>query len=157
MLSVSQEFLDSLVAEKRQLFGKVQIDYTDPFIDQSISITASEETNVSYKNQTADSIEEPLGKIFSLDGSFTLDDGYMLAPNDDEEAETMQMGWWGSQLSDINSNFINPYPTLTVEFVSRPIRELKVVGDNARGEWPVDFTITLYDDLDSVLHFESVS
>lgn len=156
MYPVSQEFHDKMKAQERRIYGKVQIDYTDPFIDQSIQVATTENANVSYPKQTADSVAEPHGKIFSLDGSCVLDGSYCLAPAP-EEAHLYQMGWWGSQLAGADGAFVAPYPTLTITFFSRPILKLKVVGDNKRIEWPVDFTIKLYDAAGTVLHTETVT
>lgn len=156
MYLVTQEFNNKMKAQIRTIYGKVQIDYTDPFLDQSISMQSNENANVSYPSQTADSIQEPLGKIFSLDGSCTLDGTYVLAPSP-EDTEKYQMGWWGKQLSNANGDFIEPYPILTAVFFSRPVHSLKVVGDSARGEYPVNFTINLYDSSNTVVYTESAT
>jgi hypothetical protein len=140
-------------ADKRRIYGKVQIDYTDPFLDQSINVAANEEANISFPGQTADNVQEPAGKIASLDGSWALDGTYALAPVEG----IGQMGWWGSQLAGAGGIFASPCPTLTVTFLSRPITKLKVVGDAARGEYPVDFTIKLYGAADVLLHTEAVA
>lgn len=153
MYEVSAEFNEKIKAQTRQIYGKVQIDYTDPFLDQSINVAANEEANISFPSQTADNIQEPPGKIASLDGSWVLDGSYTLAPSDG----ITQMGWWGSQLAGVGGAFIAPYPKLTVTFLSRPITKLKVVGDSARGEYPVDFTIKLYGAADTLLHTETVT
>jgi hypothetical protein len=155
MYPVSEEYKDSVLAQIRKVTGKVQIDFTDPFIDQSITVTTSENANVSYPNQTADTAVNPVGKIASLDGSWVLGE-YVLAPNPDQSRYS-QMGWWGSQLSSTGGEFSPPYPSIAVEFAGRPIDTLKVVGDNARMEYPVDFEINLYDETDTVLHTESVT
>jgi hypothetical protein len=144
MYAVSSEFLDSIKAQTRRIYGKIQIDYTDPFLDQSIDITTNENANISYPEQTADTAIKPIGKIASLDGSWVLDGSYVLAPIDG------QMGWWGSQLAGVGGAFIAPYPALTVLIASRPIQSLKVIGDSEREEYPVDFNIKLYD-LDNIL------
>lgn len=156
MYAVSSEFQEKIKAQTRRIYGKVQIDYTDPFLDQSIAVSINEEANISFPSQTADNIQEPIGKIASLDGSWILDGSYVLAPTPDEAA-TEQMGWWGSQLAGVGGAFIVPYPTLTVTFLSRPITKLKVVGDSARIEYPVDFNIKLYGASDVLLHTETVT
>jgi len=156
MFSVSSEYTSSMKADKRRIYGKVQIDYTDPFLDQSISVVANEEANISFPEQTADNVQEPAGKIASLDGSWVLDGTYVLAPTSNEAA-THQMGWWGRQLAGFGGTFNAPYPTLAVTFLSRPITKLKVVGDAVRGEYPVDFTIKLYGLADVLLHTETVA
>lgn len=153
---ITQDFSNKIREFNRKVYGKVQIDYTDPFLDQSIQMNSNENANISYPAQTADSVQEPIGKIASLDGSWVLDGSYILAPSPDD-ADTMQMGWWGKQLAQADGTFIEPYPTLTATFFSRPIHSLKVVGDSARGEYPVDFNIKLYDSQDTVLYTETVT
>ncbi len=156
MYPVTQDFLDKVRAPERRIYGIIAIDYTDPFLDQSITVIASEEANISYPAQTADAVIEPLAKFAALDGAWVLGQDWALAPGP-EEAELKQMGWWGSQLSGAGGAFAVPYPTLTVTFFSRPITKLQVVGDNKRGEYPVDFTIRLYDAADTILHTETVT
>lgn len=155
MYPVSQAFNDQMKTQGRQTYGKIQIDYTDPFLDQAIDVQANEQANVSYPKQTADNISEPIGKIAALDGAWELDGTWCLAPGTDE-ADAKQMGWWGEQLSGADGSFLEPYPTLTVNFLSRPIQSLKVVGDSARGEYPVDFSINLYDASGAILYTETV-
>lgn len=156
MYNVTQAFLSEIISSPRQVYGKVQIDYTDPFIDQSINITCNEQANVSFTQQTADGITNVFGKIASLDGSWVLGEGYVLCP-DVNESELYQMGWWGAQLSNGNCFFSAPYPTLTATFASRPVLSLKVVGDDKRGEYPVDFTIRLYGTGNNLKHTEAVT
>jgi hypothetical protein len=154
---VTEDFQNKISASERQVFGRVVIDYTSPFLDESIEVSASEQANASFPAQTADSVPEPFAKIASLDGSWVLDGSYTLAPATSEEAETKQLGWWGKQLAGTAGAFVAPYPTLTVTFFSRPITRLQVVGDSKRGEYPVDFTIRLYDGADTLLHTETVT
>lgn len=154
-LPVTQDFHEKMRAQTRRIYGKIQVDYTDPFIDQSIQVSANENANYSYPEQVADGIQEPYGKIASLDGSWILDGTYVLAPGEDE-ADEYQMGWWGSQLSDENGNYTAPYPTLAVTFAPRPIRSLQVIGDNKRKEWPVNFEINLYSN-ETLLYTENVT
>src|SRR5690606_37339474 len=152
---VSQDFHNQMKAQTRRIYGKIQVDYTDPFIDQSIQVSANENANYSYPEQVSDNIEEPHGKIASLDGSWILDGTYVLAPTP-EESEELQMGWWGSQLSDSSGNYTAPYPTLAVTFAPRPIRSLRVIADNKRKEWPVNFEINLYSN-ETLLYTENVT
>ena len=124
MYPISQEFQEKIKQQMdRRTFGKVTIDYTDPFLDQSIEVQASEQANVSYPAQTADAVSEPFAKITSLDGSWVLNGTYTLAPGP-EETDTYQMGWWGSQLSQADGIFVQPYPTLIVTHFARPIHSL---------------------------------
>ena len=158
MYPTSQEFQEKIKQQiDRRTFGKITIDYTDPFLDQSITVAANENANVSFPSQTADSVPEPFAKIASLDGSWVLDGTYALALATTEEAETKQMGWWGKQLAGIGGAFSAPYPTLIISFFPRPITKLQAVGDSKREEWPVDFNIKLYDGNSTLLYTETVT
>ncbi|HHV98608.1 MAG TPA: hypothetical protein GXX36_03385 [Clostridiaceae bacterium] len=153
MIPTSQKFQDEIRAPIRDVYAKIQIDYSDPELDQSIEITTSDNARISYPKQVADGVENVIGKIASLDGSWELGE-YILAPTTELEG---QMGWWGTQLSNSNGNFSSPYPTLIATFISRPIWQLKVVGDNQRGEYPVNFTIRLYDASNNLKYTETVN
>lgn len=151
MYNVSTKFHEAMRARKRRIYAKVEIAYTDPKMDTTINVAANENANISFPAQTADNLERPTRKFASLDGSWDLTEDYELyRPGD-------QIGWWSEQLADSNGNFTSPYPVLTVTFASRPIREFKVIGDSARVEYPVNFTIKLYDEEDNILHTETVT
>lgn len=132
--------------------GRIQIDYTDPFLDQSIETEANEIVEATSTDQTANNIENPTQKWASLDGSWELGE-YWLMPADG----SAQTGWWGKSFADEGGYFTDPYPTLTMTFFSRPIHRLKTVGDSLKEEYPVDFTIRLYDEQENVLHEEVVT
>jgi hypothetical protein len=153
-LPVTQGFLDAIKAPVRRIFGRITVDYTDPFIDQSIDISVNEQSATSYPEQVADALQSPMGKYASLDGSWLLDGTYNLAP---ANSNAGQMGWWGLQISGAGGVFVAAYPKLTVEFFPRPIHDLKVVGDDKRMEYPVDFEIKLYGAGDTLLHTETVT
>jgi len=154
---VTQDFIDKMKADRRQVFARVEIDYTDPFMDQSLTIEASEQANVSYPQQTADSVDQTTRKYACLDGTWDLTSGeYHLAPSPGMLSQ-YQMGWWGAQFAGAGGLFVTPYPALTVTHLPRPIRQLKVVGDTARGEYPVDFEIKLYAQNDTLLKTETVT
>ena len=53
--------------------------------------------------------------------------------------------------------FSNPRPSLTITHSARPVRALKVVGDSARGEYPLSFSVKLYDVNNTLLHTENVA
>ena len=157
MYPVTQDFIDKMKADRRQVFARVEIDYTDPFIDQSIQVEANEQANVSYPQQTADSVDQTTHKYACLDGTWDLTSGeYHLAPSVNM-IHRYQMGWWGAQFAGAGGLFVTPYPALTVTHSPRPIRQLKVVGDTAREEYPVDFNIRLYGPDDTLLKTETVT
>lgn len=155
MLPVSPEFLDAIKAGRRNFKARVEITWTDPYLDQSITVFSSQENNISWKNQVADSIDKVNYKWYSLDGSCKLDGTYHPAPSTSEEAKKYQVGWWGTSMSDENGFFAEPYPTLTVRFLERPVFQLMVYGDNMRAEYPVDFDIEVYE-YQTLIHTETV-
>ena len=156
MYPVTQDFIDKMKADRRQVLARVAIDYTDPFLDQSLEIEANEQANISYPQQTADSVQETTHKWASLDGSWVLDGTYHLAPPPDKLSQ-YQFGWWGLQLAGAGGAFAAPYPALTVAHLPRPIHTLRVVGDTAREEYPVDFAVELYAPDDTLLYAETVT
>ena len=157
MYPVTTDFLDKMKADRRQVLARVAIDYTDPFLDQSLEIEANEQANVSYPQQTADSVDQTTRKYACLDGTWDLTTGeYHLAPSADQFTQ-QQFGWWGAQFADQDGYFSQPYPTLTVRHLPRPIHSLRVVGDTARGEYPVDFQVKLYAQDDTLLKTETVT
>src|SRR5690606_13027691 len=133
-------------------YGIIRVEGTKPVTEQNF-VTASENANISYPSRVVDGIENPDGKYASLDSSWELDGSFGLAP----ETEGPQMGWWGKRLSGPDGSFAEPYPTLTVTFFDRAIEAVKVVGDSARGEYPVDFTIRIFDGNDNLLSEQQVT
>lgn len=150
MYPVTQDFHNQMQADKRRVYARVAIDYTDPFMDQSVTVTSIISARHSYPDQVADGIDIPSAKFASLDGSWVLGDGYEPAPGP-EEARYIQMGWWSKQLSGMDSKFITPMPILNVKFSARTVDRFRVVGDSKREEWPVHFFVSIYDK-DGVLY-----
>lgn len=144
MYPVTDEFQREIRNPKdRRVYGKVSIDYTNVDLDESISVNTNGNANVSYPKQVSDSVLSPKGKILSLDGSWVLDDSFVFAPPPEEQL-TSQMGWWGDELSNSVGEFSGGNPTISISFLSRPILELLVVGDEFRIEYPVDFNVSYY-------------
>ncbi|MFA5543252.1 MAG: hypothetical protein WDA47_05725, partial [Bacilli bacterium] len=134
MLPISVDFIEAIKAKERNIKVKLEITWTDPYMDQSINISANEYARISWPEHVADSIEDVPYKYISLDGSWKLGEGYKLAPETEEEAAVLQMGWWGKTLSDpVAGTFSEPYPQLNVTFFARPVFGLNIVGDNSRG------------------------
>lgn len=156
MWPVSEKYNEEIKAQTRKIYSKIQIDYSDPEIDQGIEIISNENNHTSYPFQIADGKIESNFRYLTLDDSWTLgDNSYGLAPHE-TEATKCQYGLWGEQLSDANGFFLVPYPKIIMQFISRPIRSLKLVGDSKRNEFAKDFTIKLYRADDTIAHTETV-
>ncbi len=158
MQPVSHQFIEAMRAPKRHVRARVTVDYSAVEGDQSIAVQVSERT-ASWPDQVADGITTIPYPWASLDGSWVLQDStpWRLMPETEHEALLYQVGWWGEQLADKSGEFESPYPTLTVTHLPRSAHTLRLVGDSARGEYPVDFTIELYDEDDQLLHQETVT
>jgi len=158
MIATSAEYKVSIAKRtKRQTYAKIEVNYTDPFVDQSITVAVSSEGPASYKGQVADGIYDPSHNWFPLDGSAVLDGTFVLMPPTADliSALSMQVGWWSGESSGAGGTFAAPQ-TLTVTFVARTIESLLVASDSIKLEYPVDFTIKIYDAADTLLHTETV-
>jgi hypothetical protein len=145
MLSASSEFFDAAKADIRTPCAKVEITWTDPYLDLSITATPNEQNYTSWNKQVADLIDVVPYKYLHIDEESTWFDGnYHFAPGTEEEALNYQMGWWGASVAGVGGAFSAPHPTMTVEHSKRPVFAVTVVGDSAYNEYPVDFDIYVY-------------
>jgi hypothetical protein len=119
----------------REIFGKVEITYTDPLIEGRVSLTSSGTAYGSSLEQASDANTNTRHKYFSLYDN-VLDGTYHCI------GDTSNVGWWSNTLSDSNGNFSTP-PTLSVSFRERPIFSITIIGDAMRNSYPVDFDIVI--------------
>lgn len=157
MYPVSNAFKQAIMAQTRRIMPKVQISYSDPFLDPSVDTLVTEKARISWENQVVTiSIGQDESnmthKWASLDGTWILDDTWYLAPDTEQAAKINHFGWWGHQLAGEGGYFAEPYPALTAVFSARTVVLLALQGDSKRGEWPVNFKIFMYDASDTLLH-----
>ena len=133
-------------APRRRTYGRVQITYSDPFLDVTITATASGTAHGTDAYGTANNLKTSAHKWLSLHEN-TLDGSYHPLPMEPA------VGWWSDVLSDASGVFVEP-PTLTVSFEPRSVHELQVIGDDKLDSYPVDFAINLYDANDTLLYSE---
>lgn len=134
----------------RQTYAKVEITYTDPFLDNTINITDNGAAYNTSSEELIDNIEVPAHKWLSLSDN-KLDGTYSAIGGTKEYS----VGWWSAALSDGSGNFAVK-PMVTVTFAPRALYTLKVVGDAALNNYPVDFEIKCYDHTNTVVHTETV-
>lgn len=133
----------------RQIFGKVEIVYSDPLIDVAVAYNASSINPATDLLSVADGITTPPYKWFAifdnkLDGSYHPLDS----------SKKLSTGWWGYELSDSLGNFATSQ-MLEATFSARPIIELSVIGDATADIYPEDFVLTLWSG-DTIVHTETV-
>jgi hypothetical protein len=157
MKTVSAAFTTAAKYNPRKSMAKVEIVWTDPFIDTTITATANDENRISWPSQVADLIETPTRKWAHLDGTFRADGTFYPCPDTSELAIDNQMGWWGATACNGSSVWSVPYPTLTITFTDRPVLALLVVGDSAYNEFPVDFDIKIYTTGNVLAHTETAT
>ena len=147
MISVSNEFNNILKQDliDQKIKGKVVINYTDPFLDNTITQTVSEENRISELPQTTNGRYKTSFKYISLDESCVLDGSYHPLPATDYLKTFNEMGWWGNQRSGSDCKYSEPFPEMIIDFEKRNITEIRIVGDDKRGEYPVNFTLDFYD------------
>jgi hypothetical protein len=156
MLPVSSEFETAVKANNRRWVPKVEITWTDPLIDPTVDVDATDKNYTSYPIQVADLYTIPNYKYFHLDGICKFDGSYHIAPGVSEIA-TVQMGYWGATACNGSAQWSEPYPTITVDFAARPIVSLVVAGDSQYNEYPVDFDIEIYNAADSLIYSIAVT
>ncbi len=157
MIAVSEEFKDILKQDliDRKIKGKVIINYTDPFLDNSITSSANSINRISAIEQTTNGRYETSYKFFSLDGSFVLGDNYHPAPDTVETKKYNELGYWSDVVCDISGIFSTTIPQLMIKFDKRPVGKIVVVGDDKRIEYPIDYDILYYDFYFNVLRTDS--
>jgi len=136
----------------RHIYGKVRITYTDPYFSAGVATSADAVGDYTYTDQTVDNVTTETYKWFSLHRNI-LDGTFHPLPGD----QSISVGWWGTQLSDFMTHaFVPTYPKLTLTHAARTVSDLLVVGDDKLDEYPVDFTIKLYDASNVLQHTETV-
>jgi len=153
MYAVSPAFHTAMQGDLRRVLARVVIDYTDPLLDQSITISTNDQARVSWPSQTADGLTQVPYLWTVLDGSWTAGGARHPMPDTEAMARLYQAGWWGKTQAGPDGAFAEPYPTLTVSHTPGPVHSLRVVGESILNEYPADFAIRLRDK-DGVLLLE---
>lgn len=143
MQATSDIYFDGIVAGTREIKAKVEITWTDPREESTVNVSSNDLNNVSNPYQTIDNTELPNLNWFALNSS-KVGDITKLMPSK-ENLDKFQVGWWSGSASNESNVFITP-PELVLNLGRRSVRILKVVGDNLKLEYPVDFEIKIYDE-----------
>lgn len=152
MVDVTSDFHAAARATVRKPRVKIDMVWTDPTIDRSIQVSSTDNNRGSILNQVADGSSETTHKWAHLGGNMILDGTYHPMPAPDQPG---QVGWYSDTRCDASGVFATP-PTLTVEFDARTVLALAVTGDTVYAEYPVDFTIEVYEGA-TLSHTEAVT
>lgn len=122
----------------RKLHAKVKIIYQDADASYEIEVTTSSNSKLSFPTQIYQGFISPTVKACTMEGNSTMNGEYQMLGDD------CIMGWWSGELSKQDGTFDNN-PVLEIEFIKRPVGKWTLIGDNKLKQFPVDFSITLYD------------
>lgn len=136
---------------QRQVFAKVEITYSDPFKDESLTYTASETGRFTYAQQVFDNVTTPAYRWFALHDN-KLDGSRYPLPS----SKQYSVGWWSTSVSDA-SGYMTTQPTITLTFSARSITTLRVVGDSQADIFPADFRIDAYNVANSLIFTHTVT
>jgi len=106
LYGVPTKYKNNILAQKRQILGKVVIDYSAPETDTSITVSANENAYITQNQQVANGVEAPTKKWASLDGSWALDGTHYLCPDTADAAVNNEMGWWGKSIAGAGGKFL---------------------------------------------------
>jgi hypothetical protein len=151
----SAAFDAAAVATIRKPRMKIDILWTDPYIDIAIEASSTDKNYICWEQQVADLITTTPHKYAILDGTFLLDGTYYAAPSTQALANLNQFGWYTESVCDEDRIFYwEAYPQLIVEFSARSIAYLYVVGDPALNQYPVDFELYVFEGAIEAYHLE---
>jgi hypothetical protein len=142
MQTVTAAFNTAATAVVRKPKARVTVIWTDPFIDSHI-ITPLQRNETCWPDQIADRVETVPHKWAHCDGTTPLSAGLYPMPGTWAEALDNQVGWWGADECDALGDFATAQ-ICEIVFAPRPALTLRVVGDDAWGEYPVDFTVEIW-------------
>lgn len=141
MISVTTDFENAALANYRKPKAKVKVTWTDSSIDTTLITTSNDDNRRTLNQQVTDGIDVTTRKWAHLNNTIVADGTFFPCPTLPSEG---QMGFYGATACDGSGVWPGTNPLLTVEFTSRAILDLQLTGDTVYNEYPVDFTIRLY-------------
>lgn len=137
-------FQTAAIATIRRPKAKIEIVWTDPFIDPTIVVDSNNVNYINNINQVTNLKRETTKKWAHLDGVIKADSTHYPMPDTLLSSLDNEMGWYTETACDGSCVWTEPYPRIGVQFAPRPVISLLVTGDSVYNEYPVDFTIKLY-------------
>jgi len=165
MLSTSSLYDTAIKSPIRKFSGRVEITWTDPYIDNTIVITANDTNRIHDQSDciyhAADLITTVPYKYAHLNsqGTYPLiaNGTFHPFPGTDLLADSNEVGWWGAEKCNSEGEWVTSgtttttttssplgNPVLTMTFTSRSIYSLLVCGEDVYGEYPVSFIVRIY-------------
>jgi hypothetical protein len=131
---------------------KVNFQLIDTDAAEDATATVTSEAAISKLSQTHNRAIYMSNKLATLEPDYFLLDGSFLLP---DEADNGEVGWWSSEISDINGNLNQ---VLEFNFIQdHSSVGFTIVFDDRANEYASDFTIQAYDSLNNLLDEDIVT
>lgn len=166
MITTSAEYKSAINQAIRHFHGSIDITWSDTSIDPTISASVNDMNRngdawipwtpqaLCFPEQASNSKKNPSYKWAIIGEGLVADGTFHPMPNELEK-NSYECGWIGGTPSNGSAQW-STNPELTLTFESRSMTSLSVVGDSIKNEYPVDFTVKLYNG-GSLLHTETVT
>jgi len=133
------------MAQARKIYCNLKINFTDVFLDPTITATTTDKARISWINQAVNGRESMSHKWFSLGDQTVCDGSFYCCPSTEELASFNEFGWWSGTISSGTGNVTLTDP-LKVTFSTRGVGSYLIAFDDKREEYAVDFTVKYYTD-----------
>lgn len=154
MISVTPTFLQKAIDQIRKVKAKLEVLWTDPYVQPGILVAATESNHTSWENpHVVDVLDTTPHKYFILDGTNILDGTFFTCPGTKELADENQFGWYGETVS-AGDGSLSSYPEVLITFPVRSIESIRVVGEQTLNQYPVDFNVSIYNGVVSLYDVE---
>jgi len=127
----------------RRPVARVRVEWTGTLIDIMLAADSDDRNRVAYFNQVYDAVKWVKYKWFCVNDYSTLDDDFHPMPDNGGDP-SFQVGWRGNIAGDNNGVYADGTPYMTVVFSPRNMNNIVVVGDNQLGEYPLEFSISVF-------------
>lgn len=141
MIPVSEDYQTAVQGTVRLIRPRVDVTWTDPSIDLTLSASSNDDNRATRNEQTADLVTVMSHKWLHLDSTNKLNGSFFAMPG---VGETNQCGWYGATECNASKVWTGTNPLLTLEFAARPVNSIRISGDSEYSEYPEDFIIRIY-------------
>ena len=127
----------------RRPVARVRVEWTGTLLDIMLAADSDDRNRVTYINQVYDAVKWVKYKWLCVNDYSRLDDDFHPMPDNGDDP-SLQVGWRGNIAGDNNGAYADGTPRMTVVFSPRNMNNIVVVGDNRLGEYPLEFSISVF-------------
>lgn len=155
MISVSQQYKDSVYSPSRATDAKIIFQIVDVTAQSDATPTVTGEASISKKIQTVNGSTELSAKYATFEQNYwKLDGSFVLPPKATETG--YEVGWWSSDLCGADGTFTIAQ-IITMQFtINHSSIGLSIMFDTLANEYASEFTITVYDSGNAVIYTQSI-